>query len=118
MLMGVYTHTRTKVTRVVSYIHSVGFCIAYSVAQVFLGPQLADKQIKKSAFFMKNILVFPCGSEIALEIYRSLRYSTHFKLIGANSLDDHGKFVFETYIGGVPFVTNPDIIPTLFHIVK
>ena len=47
MLMGVYTHTRTKVTRVVSYIHSVGFCIAYSVAQVFLGPQLADKQIKK-----------------------------------------------------------------------
>ena len=42
---------------------------------------------------MKNILVFPCGSEIALEIYRSLRYSTHFKLIGANSLDDHGKFV-------------------------
>ena len=116
--MGVYTQTRTKVTRVVSYIHSVGFCIAYSVAQVFLGPQLANKQIKKSAFFMKNILVFPCGSEIALEIYRSLRYSTHFKLIGANSLDDHGKFVFETYIGGVPFVTNPDIIPTLCHIVK
>lgn len=67
---------------------------------------------------MKNILVFPCGSEIALEIYRSLRYSTHFKLIGANSLDDHGKFVFETYIGGVPFITNPDIIPILRKIVQ
>lgn len=67
---------------------------------------------------MKNILVFPCGSEIALEIYRSLRYSTHFKLIGANSLDDHGKFVFESYIGGVPFITNPDIIPTLRKIVQ
>ncbi len=36
---------------------------------------------------MKNILVFPCGSEIALEVHRSLQYSTHFHLIGANSID-------------------------------
>lgn len=67
---------------------------------------------------MKNILVFPCGSEIALEVHRSLQYSTHFRLIGANSIDDHGRFVFETYIGGLPFVTNPAIIPELRKIIQ
>lgn len=51
----------------------------------------------------KNILVFPCGSEIGLEIYRSMRYSTHFSLVGASSVDDHGKYVYERYIGDVPF---------------
>jgi hypothetical protein len=66
----------------------------------------------------KNILVFPCGSEIALEIYRSVRYCQHFKLIGANGIDDHGKFIFEDYIGGVPFVDNPKFIPSMEKIVK
>jgi len=67
---------------------------------------------------MKNILVFPCGSEIALEVHRSLQHSTHFRLIGANSIDDHGRFVFDTYIGGLPFVTNPAIIPNLRKIIQ
>ena len=58
----------------------------------------------------KNILVFPCGSEIALEVYRAVNHSTHFNLIGANSVDDHGKFVFENYIGGLPFITAPDFL--------
>ena len=45
MLMGVlYSYAYYNCTRAFTYIHSVGFCIAYSVAQVFLGPQLADKQ--------------------------------------------------------------------------
>jgi hypothetical protein len=49
----------------------------------------------------KKILVFPCGSEIGLEIYRAMRYSTHFTLAGASSVDDHGKFVYEEYYGGL-----------------
>lgn len=61
----------------------------------------------------KNILVFPCGSEIALEVYRSVKNSTHFNLIGASSVDDHGKFVFENYVGGLPFITAPDFIPAI-----
>ena len=65
----------------------------------------------------KNILVFPCGSEIALDIQSSVRYSTFFNLIGANSIDDHGKFVYEDYIGNIPFVDNPMFIPTLKKIV-
>lgn len=67
----------------------------------------------------KNILVFPCGSEVALEIYRSLQYSIHFNLIGANSVDDHGKFVFENYIGGLPFANDTQsFIPEIKKIVQ
>ena len=66
----------------------------------------------------KNILVFPCGSEIALEIYRSLKYSTHFNLIGGNSIDDHGKFIFEEYVGGIPFFSDKNFIPAIRKIVE
>lgn len=66
---------------------------------------------------IKKILVFPCGSEIGLEIHRSLRYSTHFELVGASSVDDHGRFVFEDYIGGLPFHDHPDFLASLESIV-
>jgi len=46
----------------------------------------------------KNVLVFPCGSEIGLEVNRALANSSHFALYGSNSVDDHGKFVYENYI--------------------
>lgn len=56
----------------------------------------------------KNVLVFPCGSEIGLEIYRSLEFSTHFNVIGGSSVDDHGMYVYRQYIGGLPNVDDPD----------
>lgn len=65
----------------------------------------------------KNILVFPCGSEIALEIYKSLKYSIHFNLIGASSVEDHGRFIYENYIGNLPYSTDVDFIPAIRHIV-
>ncbi|WP_313581025.1 ATP-grasp domain-containing protein [Chishuiella sp.] len=65
-----------------------------------------------------NILVFPCGSEIALEIHRSLKYSIHVDLFGANSVDDHGKFIYENYIGNLPFFNEENFIPKLIEIVK
>lgn len=66
----------------------------------------------------KNVLVFPCGSEIGLDIYSSVCYSAHFHLIGASSVDDHGKFVYEDYIPNLPFVNAPEFIPTMAKIVK
>ena len=67
---------------------------------------------------MKNILVFPCGSEIALEIHRSLIHSIHFHLIGANSVDDHGRFVYEDYIGDVPYLTDERFVSYMAQIVS
>ena len=66
----------------------------------------------------KNVLVFPCGSEIGLEVYRSLKHSIHFNLIGANSVDDHGRFVFENYVGNLPFANDNAFIPALKRVIK
>jgi hypothetical protein len=65
-----------------------------------------------------RILVFPCGSEIGLEVYRSLRHSAHVELFGASSVSDHGEFVYEHYFGGLPFVDDPGLIPALREIVS
>lgn len=66
----------------------------------------------------KRILVFPCGSEIGLEIHRSMQHSTHFALIGASSMDDHGRFVYESYIGGVPMHTDAGFAAALKEIIQ
>ena len=61
-----------------------------------------------------NVLVFPCGTEIALEIHRALSYSLHVKLFGASSVtSNHGKYVFKEYFEGLPFVDAPDFLPAL-----
>jgi len=49
-----------------------------------------------------NVLVFPCGSEPGTEIGLALQRSVHVKLFGASSVEDHGRFVFDNYIGGLP----------------
>jgi hypothetical protein len=36
-----------------------------------------------------NILVFPCGSEIGLEVYNSLFCQKDINLIGVNSVNDN-----------------------------
>lgn len=65
----------------------------------------------------KNVLVFPCGSEIGLEINRSLRYTKDFELFGASSMDDHGKYVYKNYISDVPFVDDVGFIDSINSIV-
>lgn len=65
----------------------------------------------------KRILVFPCGSEIGLEIHRSMQHSTHFALIGASSMNDHGRFVYEDYIGGIPMHTDTGFTTALKEII-
>jgi predicted ATP-grasp superfamily ATP-dependent carboligase len=66
----------------------------------------------------KNVLVFPCGSEIGLEIYKSVGVSTHFKLYGGSSVADHGKYVYDHYIDGMPFITDDDFISKLNEVVR
>lgn len=58
----------------------------------------------------KRVLVFPCGSEIGLEINRALANDIHFEMFGASSLADHGKFVYKNYIEGIPFVNDENFI--------
>lgn len=67
---------------------------------------------------MKNVLVFPCGSEVGLEINRALAFSKHFKLFGGSSINDHGKFVYKNYIENVPFIEAPNFIKKINEIIK
>ena len=66
---------------------------------------------------MKNILVFPCGSEIALEVYNSLKDQKDINLIGGSGVDDNGKFVFSNYIGDIPMIYSDKFIPKIKEIV-
>lgn len=66
----------------------------------------------------KNVLIFPCGSEIGLEINRALANDIHFEMFGASSLPDHGRFVYKNYIEGVPFVNEDNFIEELNKICK
>lgn len=65
-----------------------------------------------------RILVFPCGSEIGLELFRCLSSIKNIDLIGANSVDDHGKFFYKNYIGDLPFVDDKTFINKLNNIIK
>jgi predicted ATP-grasp superfamily ATP-dependent carboligase len=66
----------------------------------------------------RNVLVFPCGSEIGLEVYKSVKDSIHFNLIGGSSVGDHGEFIFENYIGDVPMIDDPDFMEKLNDVIR
>jgi hypothetical protein len=66
---------------------------------------------------MINVLVFPCGSEIALEILRSLKDQKNVNLFGASSIEDSGRFMFENYIGNLPLYNEPNFIEEIKSIV-
>jgi len=67
--------------------------------------------------FKKNIMVFPCGSEIGLEVYRALGKAKEVVLYGASSASDHGEFVYENYISGLPFVSSTQFIIEINHVI-
>lgn len=58
----------------------------------------------------KKILVFPCGSVPAIEINTALRNSLRVELYGASSVEDHGKFIYKNYIGGLPNISEDNFI--------
>lgn len=54
----------------------------------------------------KKVLVYPCGTEIGLEIHKSLCNSIHFEIYGGSSSYDHGRFVYKKHIDNLPFITD------------
>ncbi|MCI4138183.1 ATP-grasp domain-containing protein [Bacillus vallismortis] len=61
----------------------------------------------------KNVLVFPCGSEIGLEVHNALKYVKGLSLYGGSSLKDHGTFVYKNYIGDFPNIDAENFIEFL-----
>lgn len=66
-----------------------------------------------------KILVFPCGSEIGLEIHNSLKFIKDIELYGASSeASNHGKYVYKNYIGGLPFVEEENFLEEINKLVE
>lgn len=66
---------------------------------------------------MYNVLIFPAGTEIGLEIYNALKFSKMLNVIGATSATDHARMVYKNIIDDVPFVTDEDFIEKMNKIV-
>lgn len=54
----------------------------------------------------KKVLVYPCGTEIGLEIFKAIQYSIHYELYGGSSTYDHGRFVYKNHIDNLPFIND------------
>lgn len=66
-----------------------------------------------------KILVFPGGTEIGLEIYRSLVYCKNIELLGATSLQkDAGCALFENYFTGLPFIDEPKFLEVFLSLIN
>ncbi|MDZ5645625.1 ATP-grasp domain-containing protein [Nitrospirillum sp. BR 11828] len=59
---------------------------------------------------MVNVLVFPAGTEVGLEIERALRHVRGINLIGATSACDHSAYTYERMAPHLPFFAAPDFI--------
>lgn len=59
-----------------------------------------------------RVLIFPAGSEIGLEIHRSLKYSHHVEVFGASGKSDHASFIYdaEHYQEDALYVDRPDFL--------
>lgn len=66
---------------------------------------------------VKNVLVFPAGTEIALEIHNALRFSKFVKLFGGTSTPCHAQFVFENCVENLPFVDAEDFVDRLNEVI-
>lgn len=61
----------------------------------------------------KRVLIFPAGTEIALEIFNALKYSKFVELFGGTSTSDHSEFVYKNLICNFPFVDEPSFLDYL-----
>ena len=65
-----------------------------------------------------RVLVFPGGTEIGLEVQRSLAHLKEVELVGAGSpADAHGPFAFRTYVP-VPDVSQPEWLGALNDVIE
>lgn len=64
----------------------------------------------------RRVLVFPAGSEIGLEIVRSVAGSTHFDVVGATSVDDHSTYALHE-VWPLPPVGDSEFIADLARLV-
>lgn len=81
-------------------------------------PPVAKLVTDTSSVHREKVLVFPCGSEAGLEIHAALKFEKAIDLVGASSVDDHGRFVYKNYVGDVPFISEPNFLDELNRVIE
>lgn len=67
-----------------------------------------------------NVLIFPAGSESAIDIYDSLKYNLHFNVFGASGKIDHAEFIYpkdNLFIGDL-YITKENFIDEFNKVIK
>lgn len=64
-----------------------------------------------------NVLVFPCGSEIGLEIHAALKYCKDIILHGVSSVSDHGEFTYVRYREILAHAASPELAEQLNQLI-
>jgi len=67
-----------------------------------------------------NVLIFPAGSEIGIEIFNSLKYNIHLDVFGLSGKADHAKFIYseDHYFEGDYYIGNQGFIDTFNSLIK
>ena len=60
-----------------------------------------------------RVLIFPAGTEIAMEIFHSLRYAKEVELFGASSVPGPAEMLFERYEDNLPMIAEADFLPRM-----
>lgn len=66
---------------------------------------------------MINVLVFPCGSEIGLEVHNALKFDKHINLYGLSSVSCHARMVYKNYLEGISFINSDTFLDELNEII-
>ena len=68
----------------------------------------------------KKVLIYPAGSEGAINIYNALKYNFHFELFGASMVSNHASFIFDDdhYFEGDLKTTSLHFFDTLNEVIK
>ena len=67
----------------------------------------------------KNVLIFPAGSEGAINIYNALKYNLHFELFGATMVPNHSEFIYDKdhYFEGNLKISDKNFFDTLNDVI-
>lgn len=66
----------------------------------------------------RKVLVYPAGTEIGLEIARSLACSKHFRAVGVNSVLDHSEMLFPELVADAPRADDPGLAGYLLDVAR
>lgn len=68
----------------------------------------------------KNVLIFPAGSEDAINIYNALKYNIHFELFGASMVSNHAEFLYDKnhYFEGDLRITSESFFNTINSVIE